>query len=61
MQKHPSQQNISLETKNRFAPPQNTQDEMLDKGAKNYKEKQILQHCHHIYVKTSKTINLTSS
>ena len=44
MQKHPSQQNISLETKNRFAPPQNTQDEMLDKEAKNYKEKQILQY-----------------
>ena len=44
MQKHPSQQNISLETKNRFAPPQITQDEMLDKEAKNYKEKQILQY-----------------
>ena len=44
MQKRPSQQNISLETKNRFAPPQNTQDEMLDKEAKNYKEKQILQY-----------------
>ena len=30
----------------RFAPLQNTQDEVLDKEAKNYKEKETLQHCH---------------
>ena len=32
--------------RNRFAPLQNTQDELLDKEAKNYKEKEPLQHCH---------------
>ena len=42
--KHQSRQNIPLETRNRFAPPQNTQDEVLDKEAKNYKEKETLQH-----------------
>ena len=45
--KHQSQQNIPLETRNRFAPLQNTQDEVLDKEAKNYKEKEALQHRHH--------------
>ena len=33
--------------RNRFAPLQNTQDELLDNEAKNYKEKEPLQHCHH--------------
>ena len=32
--------------RNRFAPLQNTQDEVLDKEAKNYKEKETLQHRH---------------
>ena len=45
--KHQSRQNIPLETRNRFAPPQNTQDEVLEKEAKNYKEKETLQHRHH--------------
>ena len=31
--------------RNRFAPLQNTQDEVLDKEVKNYKEKESLQHC----------------
>ena len=44
--KQQSQQNISLETRNRFAPLQNTQDEVLDKEAKNYKEKETLQNRH---------------
>ena len=43
---HQSRQNIPLDTRNRFAPLQNTQDEVLDKEAKNYKEKESLQHCH---------------
>ena len=42
--KHQSRQNIPLETRNRFAPPQSTQDEVLEKEAKNYKEKETLQH-----------------
>ena len=42
--KHQSRQHILLETRNRFAPLQNTQDEVLDKKAKNYKEKETLQH-----------------
>ena len=37
--KHQSRQNMPLETRNRFAPLQNTQDEVLDKEAKNYKRK----------------------
>ena len=32
--------------RSRFAPLQNTQDEVLDKEAKNYKEKESLQHHH---------------
>ena len=44
--KQQSQQNISLETRNRFAPLQNTQDEVLDKEVKNYKEKETLQNRH---------------
>ena len=44
--KQQSQQNISLDTRNRFAPLQNTQDEVLDKEAKNYKEKETLQNRH---------------
>ena len=42
--KHQSRQNIPLDTRNRFAPLQNTLDEVLDKEAKNYKEKKTLQH-----------------
>ena len=37
--KHQSRQNIPLETRNRFAPLQNTQVEVLDKEAKNYEGK----------------------
>ena len=44
--KYQSGQNIPLETRNRFAPLQNTQDEVLDKEGKNYKEKETLQHRH---------------
>ena len=45
--KHQSRQNTPLETRNRFAPLQNAQqDEVLDKKAKNYKEKETLQHRH---------------
>ena len=43
-QKHPSQQNRTLETRNRFAPPQKTKDEVLDK------EKDIPQHHQQISV-----------
>ena len=41
--KHQFPQHIPLDTKNRFAPLQNTQDEVLDKEAKNCKEKETLQ------------------
>ena len=41
--KHQSRQNIPLDTRNRFAPLQNTQDKVLDKEANNYKEKETLQ------------------
>ena len=44
--KHQLRQNIPLETRNRFAPPQNTQDEVLHKEAKNYEEKETLKHRH---------------
>ena len=44
--KHQSRQNIPLKTINRFAPLQNIQDKVLDKEAKNYKEKETLQHRH---------------
>ena len=37
---------MPLDTRNRFAPLQNTQDEVLDIGANNYKAKETLQHCH---------------
>ena len=37
--KYPFRQNVSLKTKNRFVLFQNTQDKVLDKEAKNYKEK----------------------
>ena len=43
-------QNIPLETRNRFAPLQNTHNEVLDKETKNYKEKEILQYRHQISV-----------
>ena len=35
--KHQYQQNIPLETRNRFAPLQNTQNEVSDEEVKNYK------------------------
>ena len=41
-----SPQNIILETRNRFAPIQNTQDEVWDKEANNNKENETLQHRH---------------
>ena len=44
--KHQSRQNIPLDTRNRFTPLQNTQDEVLDKKVRNYKEKETLQHRH---------------
>ena len=44
--KHESRQNIPLDTRNRFAPLRNTQYEVLDEEAKNYKEKETLQHRH---------------
>ena len=44
--KYQSRQNIPLETRNKFPPLQNTQDEVLDKEVKKYKEKEILQRRH---------------
>ena len=44
--KHQSRQNIPLDKRNRFTPLQSTQDEVLDKEARNYKEKESLQHPH---------------
>ena len=41
-QKDQSRQNIPLDTRIRFAPLQNICGEVLDKEAKNYKEKEIL-------------------
>ena len=43
---HQSRRNIPLDTRNRFAPFQNTQDEVLDKKGKSYKGKETLQHHH---------------
>ena len=40
--KHQSRENIPLDTRNRFAPLQSTRDDVLDKEAKNCKEKEIL-------------------
>ena len=37
--KHQSRQNIPLETRNRFAPLQNTQDEVLDKKRRTIEKK----------------------
>ena len=47
---------MRLDTRNRFAPLQNTQDDVLDKEAKNYKEKETLQHRHQtpVYRKQNK-------
>ena len=39
-------QNVSFEARYRFLPLQNVQNEALDKEAKNYKEKETLQHRH---------------
>ena len=39
--KNQVRQNLQLDTRNRFAALQNTRDEVLDKEAKNYKEKEI--------------------
>ena len=50
MLKHHSRPNIPLDTRNRFAPLRNTQDEVLDKEAKNYTEKESLQHHHQTQV-----------
>ena len=52
---------MPLETRNRFAPLQNTQDEVLDKEAKNYKEKETLQHRHQtpVYSKQNRRPNVT--
>ena len=44
--KNQFRQNLQLDTRNRFAALQNTRDEVLDKEAKNYKEKEILIHRH---------------
>ena len=44
--KHRSRQNIPLETRNRFSPLQNTQDEALVKEAKNRRQKETFQHRH---------------
>ena len=46
--------------RNRFAPLENTQDEVLDKEAKNYKEKDTSQHCHQtpVYRKQNHQPNL---
>ena len=38
--KNQFRQNLQLDTRNRFAALQNTRDEVLDKEAKNYKEKE---------------------
>ena len=46
MLKHQSHQNIPLDTRNRFTPLQNTRNDVLDKEAKNCKEKEILLHRH---------------
>ena len=37
--KYQLRQDLSIETRNRFAALQNTQEEVLDKEAKNYQEK----------------------
>ena len=37
--KHESWQIVALETRHRIGPLKNTQDELLDKEAKNYEEK----------------------
>ena len=60
MLKHQCRQNIPLDMRNRFAPLQNTQDEVLDKGAKNYKEKDTSQHRHQtpVYRKQNHQPNL---
>ena len=42
--KHQSRQKIPLDRRSRFAPLQNTQDEVLDKEVKNCEEKETLQH-----------------
>ena len=55
---HQSRQNILLETSNRFAPLQNTQDDVLDKEVKNYKEKENRHQTQYI---ASKIIDLTPS
>ena len=44
--KDQSRQNLPLETRNRFAPLQTIQDEVLDNEAKNYIQKETLQHRH---------------
>ena len=48
-QKHNSCQNVSFETRSRFAPPKITQNE-IDKEVKNHKEKETSQYRHQISV-----------
>ena len=60
MLKHQCRQNIPLDMRNRFAPLQNTQNEVLDREAKNYKEKDTSQHRHQtpVYRKQNHQPNL---
>ena len=58
--KDQSRQNIPLETRNRFAPLQTIQDEVLDNEAKNYIQKETLQHRHQtpVYSKQNHRLKL---
>ena len=60
--KYQSCQSIPLDTRNRFASHQNNQDKVLDKEAKNYKEKKKYYNTviKHQYIE-SKIIDLTPS
>ena len=51
MRKHTSLQNITLETRNRFTPLPNIQDEVIMKEVKNFKEKEMWPYLHQISVK----------
>ena len=48
MRKHTSLQSITLETRNRFTPLPNIQDEVIMKEVKNFKEKEIRPYLHQI-------------
>ena len=58
--KDQSRQNLPLETRNRFAPLQTIQDEVLDNEAKNYIQKETLQHRHQtpVYSKQNHRLKL---